>query len=303
MQKFRFTTRTVWLGIALHLGGRTLLLLPVGLGNAAQHAFWLDALRVVGAFCAYGVALVVCWRIADEYREAKWMRLAWLALTLNAGLSLLRPFVRPLPAWGHPVELYNTPPEYALLMHCILVPANFCLLLGLLAIWWAYHQIGLGFRLGKRDILAVLGLLALMMAFLVFGDLLTEAQAYYRATTILQIVAQAQMFLIAAASLLLHRVSIQMGSGRQAIVLRWMTIYALWRLGMVLVVSLARHAFPNHSHFIADVAQFGWQLAPWLFTLAVAHRAELTALAAERLAQIRNERPALPSLQTAGSGR
>lgn len=303
MQKFRFTTRTVWLGIALHLGGRTLFLLPVGLGNAAQHAFWLDALRVVGAFCAYGVALVVCWQIADEYREAKWMRLAWLALTLNAGLSLLRPFVRPLPTWGHPVELYNTPPEYALLMHCILVPANFCLLLGLLAIWWAYHEIGLGFRLGKRDIFAVLGLLALMMAFFVFGDWLTEAQAYYRTTTVLQIVAQAQMFLIAAASLLLHRVSVQMGSGRQAIALRWMTIYALWRLGMVLVVSLARHAFPNHAHFIADVAQFGWQLAPWLFTLAVAHRAELTALAAERLAQIRDERPALPSLQTASSGR
>lgn len=303
MQKFRITTRTVLLGIALHLGLRTLFLLPVGLGNAAQHAFWLEALRVVGASCAYGAALLFCWRIADEYRETKWMRFAWLALTLNAGLSLLRPFVRPLPIWGQPIELYNASPEYALLMHCILVPANFCLLLGLLAIWWAYHEIGLGFRLGKRDILAVLGLLVLMMAFFVFGDLLTEAQAYYRATTILQIVAQMQMFLIAAASLLLHRVSIQMGSGRLAITLRWMTIYALWRLGMVLVVSLARHVFPNHSAFIADAAQFGWQLAPWLFTLAVAHRAELTALAAERLAHIRRERPALPSLQTAGSGR
>lgn len=298
MRKFRITTRTVLLCIALHLGLRTLILLPVGLGNAAQNAFWLDALRVVGAFCAYGMALLFCWRIADEYRETKWMRFAWLALTMNAWLSLLRPFVRPLPIWRQPIELYNTSPEYALLMHCILVPANFCLLLGLLAIWWAYHEIGLGFQLGKRDILAVLGLLALMLAFFIFGDLLTEAQAYYRATTILQVVAQVQMYLIAAASLLLHRVSVQMGSGRLAIALRWMTIYALWRLGMVLLVSFARHVFPNHSAFIADAAQFGWQLAPWIFALAVAHRAELTDLAAQGLARIRSERPALPSLQT-----
>lgn len=296
MQKFRITPRTIFLGIALHLGLRSLILLPVGLGNAAQHAFWLDAIRVVGSFLAYGLAFLVCWRIADEYREAKWMRLAWLALTLNAGLSLLRPFARPLPWWGQPVELYSTPPEYALLLHCILVPANFCLLLGLLAIWWAYHEIGLGFRLGKRDIAAVLGLFGLMFAFFIFGDLLTEARAYYRATSVLQIIAQIQMFMIAAASLLLHRVSIQMGSGRLAIVLRWMTIYALWRLGMVLVVSLVRHVFPQHLNFITDVAEFGWQLAPWLLALAVTYRAELTALAAERLARIRNERPTAASL-------
>ncbi|MFN0111310.1 MAG: hypothetical protein ACKVZH_20805 [Blastocatellia bacterium] len=302
MQKFRITTRVVLLGIALHLGLRTIILLPVGLGNAAQHAFALDVLRVLGSCFAYGLAFLVCWRIAAEYRETKWMRLAWLALTLNAGLSLLRPFVRPLPIWGQPIELYDTPPKYALLMHCILVPANFCLLLGLLAIWWAYHEIGLGFRLGKRDILAVLALLALMVTFFVFGDLLTEAQAYYRATTILQVVAQVQMFLIAAASLLLHRVSVQMGSGRLAIALRWMTIYALWRLGMVLLVSLARHAFPNRATFIADVAQFGWQLAPWIFALAVVHRAELTDLAAEGLAHIRRERPTMPSLQATRTG-
>ena len=87
MQKLRITTRTVLLGIALHLGLRTFILLPVGFGNATQHAFALDALRVLGSFCAYGLAFLLCWRIADEYREAKWMRLAWLALTLNAGLS------------------------------------------------------------------------------------------------------------------------------------------------------------------------------------------------------------------------
>ena len=295
MRKFRITPQLVIIGIVLHLGLRLVTLLSVGLGNASQRGFVLDAMRVVGSFCAYTVALMVCWRIADEYREAKWMRLAWLLLTLNAGLSLLRPFARPLPFWGQPVDLYHTPPEYALLLHYILVPANFCLLLGLLVIWWAYHEIGLGFRLCRRDAVAIAGLLGIMLAIFVFSDLLTEAKAYYRATRVLQIVAQVQMFLIAAASLLLHRLSIQMGKGRLAIVLRWMTVYAMWRLGMVLTVSLARHLFPHQLQLITDLAEFGWQLAPWLFALAVAYRAELTDWAAERLARIRSERPVLAS--------
>lgn len=303
MQKLRITPRIVLIGIAIHLGLRLAVLLSVGFGNASQRALLLDTARVLGSLCAYGLAFIVCWRIADEYRETKWMRLAWLLLTFNAGLSLLRPFARPFPFWGQPIDLYYTPPEYALFLHLILVPANFCLLLGLLAIWWAYHEIGLGFRLVKRDVWAMVGLLGLMLAFFVFSDLLTEAQAYYRTTRVLQIIAQVQMFLIAAASLLMHRVSIQMGSGRLAIVLRWMTVYALWRLGLVLTVSLVRYVFPHHLHLITDLAEFGWQAAPWLLALAVAYRAELTELAAARLAHIRSERPALTPLQTARSGR
>lgn len=142
-----------------------------------------------------------------------------------------------------------------------------------------------------------------MLTFFIYSDILTEAQAYYRSTRILQLIAQSQMFLIAAASLLLHRVSVQMGSGKLALVLRWMTVYALSRLGLVLLVSLARFFFPQQIPLITDLAEFGWQAAPWLFALAVAHRAELTALAAERLANIRNERRALASLQTARPGR
>ena len=41
-----------------------------------------------------------------------------------------------------------------------------------------------------------------------------------------------------------------------------------------------------------DVADFGWQAAPWLFSLAIVHQAELTALAAERLARIKQQRAA-----------
>lgn len=95
------------------------------------------------------------------------------------------------------------------------------------------------------------------------------------------------MFLTAAASLLLHRAAVQFGGGRLAAVLRWLMLYALWRYGLLLVVSLARVAFPQRNPMITDLAETGWQVAPWLFALAVTYRAELTAHAAQRLAKLR----------------
>ncbi|MFN7930059.1 MAG: hypothetical protein U0Y68_19475 [Blastocatellia bacterium] len=291
----RLTPRLIWCALGLHLSLRLVALLLLYSGSEAVGGGMLDVLRVVGSFLAYALAFFICWNVAEEYRGTHWMRWAWLALTLDAGLSLLRPFSRPMALLGQAVDLYVTPPHYALFLHLVLVPANLCLLLGLLAIWWAYHETKLGFRLRRRDGVAITALFVLMLLFFLFRELLTEAQAVYRLTSNLQLFEQLQLFLIAAASLLLHRVSIQMGSGRLALVLRWMTIYALFRLGMVLTVSLARFFFPQQLHLITDLAEFGWQSAPWLFAVAVAYRAELTALAAARLKRVRENAPALVS--------
>lgn len=299
----RITPRLIWGALGLHVSLRLVALLLLYSGYVAIGVGALDVVRVVGSFVAYALAFFICWNVAEEYRGTRWMRWAWLALTVDAGLSLFRPFSRPMALLGQPVDLYDTPPHYALFLHLVLVPANFCLLLGLLAIWWAYHETRLGFRLRRRDVVAISALVLLMLLFFLFRELLTEAQAVYRLTSNLQLLEQLQLFLIAAASLLLHRVSIQMGSGKLAMVLRWMTIYALFRLGMVLVASLARFFFPHQLHLITDMAEFGWQAAPWLFALAVAYRAELTALAAERLAHIRNPESSLPAWLSAQSGR
>ena len=280
----RLTPRIVLIGLMAHLSLRLVALVLFYNGLTAVGAVTLNVLRGVGSFIAYALAFFICWGVANEYRGTKWMRWAWLALMANAGLSLLRPFSQQLALLGQAADLYDTQPDRALFLHLVLVPANFCLLLGLLAIWWAYYETGLGFKLKRRDGVAIGGLIALMVLFYLFRDLLTEAQSVNRLTSLLQLVAQLQMFLIAAASLLLHRVSIQMGSGRLALVLRWLTIYALLRL--VLTVSLAHAFFPRHGKLINDLVAFGWQAAPWVFALSVAYRAELTALAAERLAYI-----------------
>ena len=294
MARINITPRWILFGLTAQLALRLGVLLPVGFGHGGQHTTALDAIRVIGALLAYGLALLICWRMADEYREAKWMRLAWLALTANAALSFIRPLVRsPLPLPGQDIDLYVTPPLHGLLLHLVLTPANLCLLLGLWAMWWAYRESGLGFKLEWRDGALLGGLFVLMCVFLYFRELLTEAQAVYRATTVLQFIGQIQLFLIAAAGLLLHRISVQMGSGRLAVVLRWLTVYALLRLGLVLSVSLARAAWPGRAALITDIADFGWQAAPWVFALAVACHAELTVLAAQRLAVLRQRRPAM----------
>lgn len=296
MWVIRITPRVVVYGLGLHMCLRALSLWLLQAGFHQTGVFILDSLRVVGAFVAYAIALLICWWVAGEYRGVKWMRLAWLALTCNAAFSLIRPFSRPIAMLGQTVDLYSTPPQYALFLHLVLVPANFCLLLGVLAIWWACRETGLGFVLRWPDYVALAGLLALMVAFFRYSHILTEAQAYYRTTGILQLIAQVQMFLLAAASFLLHRVAIQMGSGRLGLVLRWMAAYAVMRLGMVLIVSVARKSLPNESHLITDLAEFGWQAAPWVFALAVAYRAEMTALAAKRLALVMEKRFATSAL-------
>jgi hypothetical protein len=292
----RITPKIVLVGLAAHMALRLAALLAMRLGGGAAFEAALDATRIAGGLCAYALALLVCRGVAEEYRGAKWMRLAWLALTANAALSLLRPLVRSaLPLVGEHADPYYSPPLFGLLLHLVIVPANLLLLTGLLAMWWAYREAGVGFTLERRDGAALAGLFALMLAFFAFHDILTEAQALYRATRVLQLVGQAQMFLIAAVALLLHRVAAQMEGGKLAVVLRWLTIYALLRLGMVLAVSLARASFPDHGRLTTELADFGWQAAPWLFALAVAYRAEVTALAAARLARVKEERLAQPT--------
>ena len=283
----RITPHIICFGLGLQISLRFVALMLLYNGQSSVGVMSLDVLRVVGSFIAYALAFFICWGVAEEYRGTKWMRWAWLALTANAGLSLLRPFSQQLALLAQSVDLYDTDSYRTLFLHLVLVPANFCLLLGLLAIWWAYYETGLGFKLKLRDGVAIGGLIVLMLLFYLFRDLLTEAQSVYPLTRHLQLIAQLQMFLIAAASLLLHRVSIQMGGGKLSLVFRWLTIYALLRLGLVLAASLAHAFFPRHGQMIRDLIAFGWQAAPWVFALSVAYRAELTALAAERLAHIR----------------
>ena len=252
-----------------------------------------------GFLCfAYALALALNLEIAAEYRQTRWLRVAWLALAGNAGVSIIRIVVESSLfnlVWPD----YTHSPVWGLLQHLAIVPANAFLLFGLLAMWWAYHQVGLGFSLEKRDYAAIAGILLLLVSLIVFREGLSQALSPYALSRWLQLIGLALLSLSAAASLATHRMAMQMGGGKLAVALRLLTLYTLLRGVLVLVqagqnMSLAdgQQASGAYSVFM----NLCWQAVPWVATLAAAYRAEMTIHAARELEQQRAARATLVSV-------
>jgi hypothetical protein len=288
MRLTSITPRVVWCGLALNLALDLALFLPAQLGWIARPVGALAAVGVLGGVCAYGLALLVCWKIVEEYRDAGWFRWAWWGMTANAAILLFRPFAQDT-LWQALWPEFFDSPWRLLLRHTLIVAANLALLLSLLAMWWGYRQLRLGFRSEARDYAAMAGLLVLLLALIAVRENLTEAASPFAVNRVLQLVGLALLFVIAAAGIVLQRIAVQMNGGRLSVVLRWLTLYVLLRLGLVVLAAALRAAFPDAA-WVGDVSRFAWQAVAWVFTLTVAYQAELTFVAAERLERIRQQR-------------
>lgn len=251
-----------------------------------------------GFLClSYGLALALNLEIAKEHRQTQWLRFAWLALASNAAVSIIRIVVESSLfnlIWPD----YTRDPLWGLLQHLTIAPANAFLLFGLLAMWWAYHQVGLGFAIEKRDYAAIAGILILLVALMVFREGLSQARSPYPASRWLQLIGLALLTCSAAASLATHRMAMQMGGGKLAVALRFLTLYTLLRGVLVLIQAGQRMTLmdgqqgsDSYSLFI----QLCWQVVPWIAALAAAYRAEITVHAARELEQQRATKAALAS--------
>ena len=60
---------------------------------------------------------------------------------------------------------------------------------------------------------------------------------------------------VAVAGIVLQRIAAQMNGGRLAVVLRWLTLYVLLRLGLVVLASLLRTAYPD-ALWASEVSRF-----------------------------------------------
>jgi len=252
-----------------------------------------------GFLCfAYALALALNLEIAAEYRQTRWLRVAWLALAGNAGVSIIRIVVESSLfnlVWPD----YTHSPLWGLLQHLAIVPANAFLLFGLLAMWWAYHQVGLGFSLEKRDYAAIAGILLLLVSLIVFREGLSQALSPYALSRWLQLIGLALLSLSAAASLATHRMAMQMGGGKLAIALRLLTLYTLLRGVLVLVQAGQNMSLTDGQQASGAYSVFMnlcWQAVPWVATLAAAYRAEMTVHAARELEQQRAARAMLVSV-------
>lgn len=294
----RITPKVVWLGLALNLGGWLVVHLPWRLGWTARQWVAESALRTVFLCTAYMLALLLNLEIAAEYRQTRWLRVAWLALAANAGISIVRMIIES-GLFNLLQPGYTRSALFGLLQHLAIVPANGFLLLGLLTMWWAYHQVGLDFTIARRDYLVVGGMLALIVALLIFREGLSEARSPYLPGRWLQLFGLVLLCLSAAASFVLHRIAMQMDGGKLAIALRFLTLYTLVRGVLVLVQAGRRMALLDGqaaSVFYPLLFDLCWQAVPWLAALAAVYRADLTVHAARELAQQRATKAALASI-------
>jgi hypothetical protein len=84
-------------------------------------------------------------------------------------------------------------------------------------------------------------------------------------------------------------IAAQMNGGRLAVVLRWLTLYVMLRLGLVALASLLRAAYPD-ALWASDVSRFAWHAVAWIFTLTVAYQMRVTLVAAEQLERVMQKR-------------
>jgi len=294
----RITPKVVWFGLALNLCAWLGCHLPWRAGLTPRLWVTESAIRTGFLCLAYGLALALNLEIAAEYRQTRWLRVAWLALAANASVSIIRIVVESS-LFNLIRPGYTRSPLWGLLQHLAIAPANAFLLFGLLAMWWAYHQVGLGFAIEKRDYAAIAGILVLLVALIVFRQGLSEARSPYAVSRWLQLIGLALLSFSAAASLATHRMAMQMGGGKLAVALRLLTLYTLLRGVLVLLQAGQRMSLMDGQQASASYSIFivlCWQTIPWIAALAAAYRAEMIVHAARELKQQRAAKAVLASV-------
>ncbi len=265
------------------------LYVPARLGWTPRFLFAEAIIMTTAGVLAFGSAVLLSLEVAAEY-QSRWARVAWVLLAASAALSLLKRCVGS-PLFDFLMGGYRVSPLRGLLDNVLVVPANLCLLAGLLAMWWSLHRLRLGFRIEHRDYAAMAAVAALFVALLLFRGNLSQGQSPYIISRFLQPIGLGLLAIISAFAVALRRYSLQMGDGKLARVIAWLMVYVLLRGALVLARSLLRPKLPLMLDSPAGLEAWAfdvlWQVVQWAAALAAAWGAQLTVSAAEQLRQLR----------------
>jgi hypothetical protein len=291
---FRLAARITPKVVAYCFVGEVVLLvglyLPSAYGWTSRFRMTEAIVMTIAGVVAFGIALLLSLEVASEYRRSRWVRLAWLLLAANAALSLLKRSAGS-PLFDFLMEGYRTSPLRGLFDHLLLVPANLCLLGGLLAMWWGFHRLELGLKIERRDYLAMAGVTTLFLTLLLSRGSLSQGQSPYLFSRIMQPFGLALLGLISAFGLVLHRYAMQMGDGRLAAVMRWLVIYVLLRGALVFLRTFLSPKLPLLLDSPTDLDEWAldmlWQAVHWTAAMAAACCAHLTVSAAKQLNELR----------------
>jgi len=289
------TPRVIGYGLAGELLLLSALFLYSSLGQTPRLRMIEAIIMTVSGLAAYGIALLLSLEISTEYRRSPWARAAWLLLAASAAISLLKRSAG-TPLLDFVDAEYRTGPLRGLIDNLMVVPANLCLFAGLLALWWAIHRIGLGFRIGRRDWAMMAGVTGLFLLMFIFREDLSQGRSPYLLSRILQPVGLGLLGLASAFGVVLHRYAVQMGDGRLAAVMRWLMFYVLFRGALVLVRALVSPLQPvaldSPSGLNEWTFELLWQVVHWAMAMAAACRAQMTVSAMAELRKLRTAKSA-----------
>jgi hypothetical protein len=192
--------------------------------------------------------------VAALYPTRSPIRLGWLAMGANCFLSMFRHTAL------IPKRFLVSPDTVDIISQTLQLPALIFVALGLGAMWWGVFRLGLGFRVRWWECAGIL--VAAASITWTFRDNLSHAHSTHGIVTILQAVSLTLLIAIAGVGLLLHGLTMQMGGGRLAIVMRSVAVYALIR-------SLLNLSQGDGTH-----VPLAWSLClyavPWIFAFGAA---------------------------------
>lgn len=284
------TRQRVFLVMTVHLALLLLLDLVLRFGLLPPMPLLITTISLLGRTIACVMALLLTLAIAREHEDTFWLYVAWQALSVHLIIALLRMFSQ-TSLLGLVLPGYSGGELRGLHDQILLVFSNLALLLCVVPMCWVYHRVGLGLTIKRRDYAWFIVMTAVLLGLSFVKEHLSLAGSSYAAARTLQQFNFIPLMGFAAISLLLHRQAQLMGGGRLALALRTLTVYAVLRCLVVLVGALRRAYMPNSdtafSFAVQDFLLLSGNLIPWLVTLAATYRAELTAIAACKLAERR----------------
>lgn len=242
-------------------------------GTIDPTRLWLQGvMHGITALC-YAGATWVCLKIAADYPDSSAMKLAWRLIAAHSVFAMMRHGYESLSVmtgW-----MTSLPTTITTLRQIPIVISLILLSAGLIALWSSFTAIGIGLRFRMADYLLLGLILALVPLILSQQQEMVDSRSAYSFIRRLQAASPGLLAVPAAVSLILHRISQEIGGGQLAFSLRLLAVFLLMRM-----LSLFLSLFPDWPVLTVASRTTFW-VTPWMFLLAVYYRWRLTVAATE----------------------
>jgi hypothetical protein len=264
-----FTPGAIVLAAGLFLTSWLALHISHGVGWTRDAWVPENFAHMASAVAAYSIGLFLCFRITQEHRGGG-LRKAWTLFCIFALVSVARHL-----GDTRLIELidpgYWSSPLSSFLREGLAALSLIFLVAGILTMTATFLRLRIGFSLKSVDYVVGAVVLAVLASFLSLRSNLPTASLESPIPMWTQYFSQLLLVFGASGSILLIRLSEQMGGGRLAITMRLIIAHMMLRGILVLatVLEIHLHRQPFLLQHLLSMS------APWLFTLAASYRLEV----------------------------